>query len=231
MADLSDELFSSVRDALRQSQEEADNQHCQPGAGSDEVTLKEAYQGTIRLYTATTHSGQQRRAELKIPPGVDTGTRVRFAGYGKLGKDGGPPGDLYLDINVRPCARFKRRGADLYHERSANLAELALGVKLQISTLDDRLLDLTIPAGTKPNQKFRLAGQGMPQLDKPNHRGDLYVTVNAEISPGVKKLLREEPGADSQAAQDAESPDDTFIALFVCAVVFLIGLGIGAWFF
>jgi DnaJ-class molecular chaperone len=236
MADLYDELFSSLRDAVRQAQEERGNQHPQPCAGLDveqqvEVTLKEAYQGTIRLYTATTRSGHKHRADLKIPSGVDTGTRLQFAGYGKLGESGEPPGDLYLVITIRPCARFERRGDDLYHEYSANLAELALGVKVEIRTLDGRILALTVPAGTLPGQQFRLAGEGMPRLHQPECRGDLYVTVKAKLPRGVKitdqQTSREEvKPTNQQTAQEDDSGELIFIAMLLTAF-FVAGIGAG----
>ena len=253
MADLYDELFSSLQDAVRQSQEKAGNKHPRHCAGVDveqqaEVTLQEAYQGTSRWLTVTLPNGQSGLVQLFIPPGVDTGTKVRFAGYGNPGKLGEQPGDLYLVITIRPCARFQRRGTDLYHEYSSNLAELALGTTVQISTLDEKLLDLTIPAGTKPGEQFRLAGKGMPRVDQPDQRGDLYVTVAAAVpepsepwskprTPGQQRAAshREatrETARKPDASEKVRSSDwttDEIIWVVIFAVFFII-VGVGAGF-
>jgi curved DNA-binding protein len=143
-------------------------QKAKPRAGADverkvEVTLQEAYTGTTRLVELA--SG--RRFTVKIPPGVETGTRVRFAGYGKRGNNGGARGDLYLRIEVRPCPGFARRGNDLYSQCSLNLAELALGTEARIRTLNERLLALTVPAGTPPGQQFGWQGKACHGYETP----------------------------------------------------------------
>jgi curved DNA-binding protein len=192
----------------------------EPRPGSDmeqevALTLRQAYRGVTCRY------GKKHPVELKIPSGVDTGTRVRFAGQGTPGHRGGRPGDLYLLIQVRPCPGFERRGDDLYHQCEANLAELALGVELPIRTVEEKLLGLTIPPGTLPGQRFRLAGQGMPRLFQPDQHGDLYVTVNAKIPPRLEKIRR------SQAPHDPTCREDDIFALLFLVVVFVAGIGAG----
>jgi curved DNA-binding protein len=182
------------------------------------VTLQEAYSGTIRPYTAITAAGQERHAEFAIPPGVATGTRVRYTGYGLFGRAGGAPGDLYLLIEVRPCSSFERQGANLYHQYAANLAELALGGEIPIRTPDGRTLALTLPAGTLPGQRFRLAGEGMPHLHQPDERGDLYVIVSA------KPLV---VGKTTSVPNDSDWQTDEIIGLVIIAVFFVV-VGIGA---
>jgi curved DNA-binding protein len=198
-------------------------QKTKPRAGADqerkvEVTLQEAYRGTTRLVELA--SG--RRFTVKIPPGVETGTRVRFAGYGLSGRAGGARGDLYLRIAVRPCPGFARQGDDLYHQCSLNLAELALGTDARIRTLNERLLALTVPAGTPPGEQFRLAGEGMPRLRNPTQRGDLYVTINVKLPPELKKLVRELKTRPAQASPEA----DSFAVVFL-TVLFVAGIGAG----
>ncbi|HZA24458.1 MAG TPA: J domain-containing protein [Dehalococcoidia bacterium] len=221
--------------------------HEKPRQGADvtrkvALSLQEAYSGATRLVELV--SG--RCFTVQIPPGVDTGTRVRFTGYGKRGNTGGAPGDLYLVIEVRPHPWVERRGNDLDYQYAANLAELALGVKAQIRTLDERLLTLTIPAGTPPGQRFRLVGEGMPRLGQPDERGDLYVTVNMKrpqnLSQRQRKLL-EELSRSREGESVASAPDDQpsteddigivlsggellFIALLLTAF-FLAGIGTG----
>jgi curved DNA-binding protein len=216
--DMSDRLFSW----------QGGKQHHQPGSDVEQqvaVTLQEAYCGTTRWLTLTLPTGQTRQMELEIPPGVDTGTRVRFAGYGKRGQAGSSPGDLYLRIEVRQHPRFARQGDDLSHVCSANLVELALGGQVRIKTVDERMLSLTIPAGTLPDQRFRLAGEGMPRLRRPDQRGDLLVTVNAKIPPNLQKLL--EKLRRSQAPHAPTPQEDVITGLVIIAVTFVAGIGAG----
>lgn len=183
----------------------------QPGAAVEKpvvVTLQEAYHGTTRLVELA----GGRRLEVTIPPGVDTGTTVRYTGYGRSRHKGGSPRNLYLVIAVQPCPGFERRGNDLYYESVANLAELALGTEVRIRTLDGRILSMTVPAGTQPGQRFRLAGQGMPHLGQIVQRGDLYVTVNTQIPSGLEKKRTAMKHANSV-------PND--------AKIFMVGIGAG----
>jgi DnaJ-class molecular chaperone len=160
-----------------------------------EIGLDEAYRGATRLLTLQMPDGQTRRLEVKIPPGVTNGSRVRIAGQGLPGQAGGPPGDLYLLISVRPDPRFERRGNDLLHRLSVPLATLLLGGEAQVPTPDGRRLALTIPAGTPDGRIFRLRGQGMPVLGQPERHGDLLVEVHARLperlTPRQRALLEE----------------------------------------
>ncbi|MDP8925232.1 MAG: J domain-containing protein [Chloroflexota bacterium] len=167
-----------------------------PRAGADlehpvEVSLEEAYRGTTRLLALETPDGQIRRLEVKIPPGVDTGARVRVAGQGLPGEAGGPAGDLFLVIDVRPDPRFERRGDDLHARVEAPLTTLLLGGEARVPTPDGRTLVLTIPAGTKDGRVFRLRGQGMPRLGRPEQRGDLRVEVHARLPERLSLRQRE----------------------------------------
>jgi DnaJ-class molecular chaperone len=130
-----------------------------------------------------------------------------------------------LLIEVRQHPRFERRGDDLSHVCSANLAELALGAEIRIKTVDERMLSLTIPAGTPPDQRFRLAGEGMPRLRRSDQRGDLFVTVNAKIPPNLEKLL--EKLRRSQVPQAPTPQEDDIVGLVIIAVTFVAGIGAG----
>jgi DnaJ-class molecular chaperone len=171
-----------------------------PRRGADleaavEVTLEEAYRGTTRQLTLEGAGGASRQIEVTIPPGVDEGTRVRIAGQGGPGRSGGPPGDLYLVVHVRPDPRFERRGDDLYLRERVPLATLLLGGEVRVSTPDRRTLALKIPPGTPDGQVFRLRGQGMPRLGQPERRGDLHVEVHVHLperlTPRQRELLEE----------------------------------------
>jgi curved DNA-binding protein len=133
-----------------------------------EVTLEEAFRGTTR----TLQIGD-RRLEAKIPPGVYTGARLRLAGQGQPGRQGGPAGDLYLSIRVAPHATFERDGDDLFTELPVDIYTAALGGEMRVPTLDGAVM-MKIPPQTQSGRTFRLRGKGMPRLNDPNTRGDLY---------------------------------------------------------
>jgi DnaJ-class molecular chaperone len=180
-----------------------------------EVTLGEAYHGTKRvlhsqgeepcvtcggsgrLVGAVCHvchgSGlimRPRRLEVKIPPGVGDGSRVRVAGEGRAGP-GGSKGDLYLVISVKPHERFSRRGDDLQTEVEVPLVDAVLGGEVAVPTLKGKAM-LKIPPLTQNGRAFRLAGLGMPHLAG-GGKGDLCARVKvllpAELSPEERELF------------------------------------------
>ncbi len=171
-----------------------------PAAGREietpiQVTLAEAYQGATRVISVPSPDGQTRRLEVRIPPGVRDGSRIRIAGQGGPGRAGGPPGDLYLVVTVLPDPRFERRGDDLYTEIRVPLTTMLLGGEARVPTPDGRQLSLSIPSVTQDGRTFRLRGQGMPQLNNPDRRGDLYAEAHAllpeQLTPRQRELIEE----------------------------------------
>ncbi len=144
-----------------------------------EVTLAEAYQGVTRVFELTDPDGNTRRIEVKIPAGVDEGSRIRIAGQGTQGTAG--RGDLYLRIHVLPDQRFTREGTALHTRVDVPLATAMLGGEVRVSLPDGRGLMLRIPPETANGRSFRLRGQGMPQLGQPDQRGDLYAEINVVL--------------------------------------------------
>jgi len=140
-----------------------------------EVTLAEAYQGVTRIFELTDPDGNIKHIEVKIPAGVDEGSRIRIAGQGGQGTAG--RGDLYLRIHVLPDPRFSREGTTLRTTVEVPLATAMLGGEVRVSTPDGRRLMLRIPPETANGKSFRLRSQGMPQLGQPDKRGDLYAEV------------------------------------------------------
>jgi curved DNA-binding protein len=153
------------------------------------ISLDEAYHGTSRVLEK-----DGRRLEVQIPPGARTGTRVRMAGEGGPGAAGGAPGDLYLRLNVVSNGRFERRGDDLTVTVDVGLYTALLGGEVEVPTLSGAVL-LRIPEGTQNGRTFRLRGQGMPRLGRPEERGDLYAKVNVRLpeslSPRERELFEE----------------------------------------
>lgn len=133
------------------------------------------------------------RIKVKIPPGVDTDSRVRLAGMGDAGAHGAPPGDLFLITRVRPHPFFTRKGDNLYCEIPITITEAALGARIEIPTVDG-MASMRIPPETSSGQTFRLAEKGVPHL-KGAGRGDQFVTAKITIPRGLdthsQELLRE----------------------------------------
>ncbi|MGE5139705.1 MAG: DnaJ C-terminal domain-containing protein, partial [Rudaea sp.] len=136
-----------------------------------EVPLKDAYHGAKRILQM-----DSRRIEARIPAGVRTGSRVRLAGQGEPGVNGGPPGDLYLVTLVPDDPSFEREGDDLIAEVPVDIYTAVLGGEVRVPTLD-RPVMLKIPPQTQADRTFRLRGKGMPRLEDPKQHGDLLARV------------------------------------------------------
>ncbi len=138
------------------------------------ISLKEAYTGATR----TLQTGS-RRVDVSIPPGVRSGTKIRVQAAGPPRPDDSPP-DLYLVLNVAEDPLFERDGDDLHTHVTIDVFKALLGGEAEVKTLAGKVV-LTIPAGTQPDQVFRVAGRGMPVLKRPEAKGDLYVHVSVQI--------------------------------------------------
>ena len=156
-----------------------------------EVTLAEAYSGAERLLTMQTPDGTETRLRVKIPPGVRDGSRIRLAGKGARGQNGGPSGDSYLVVSVRPERRFERKGDDLVTRLQAPLTTMLLGGQVRVPKPDGKELALKIPEGTQDGRVFRLSHQGMPRLEDPKRRGDLQVEVHALLPERLTQRQRD----------------------------------------
>jgi len=138
--------------------------------------------------------GRQQKTKtlaVKVPPGVDTGDRIRLTGEGEAGQNGGPPGDLYVDINVQPHSIFERAGADLSCTVPVSFATAVLGGTVNVPTLDGEV-SLKIPAETQSGKVFRLRGKGVKPV-RSSAKGDLFCHVEVEtpvkLTAEQKKLL------------------------------------------
>ena len=127
---------------------------------------------------------------VKIPKGVDDGTRIRLSGKGEAGSRGASNGDLYLFINVNSHELFKRSEENLFFECPISIADAALGAEIKIPTIDGGKAKIKIPAGTQSGKQFRLREKGMP-LMRGNDYGDLYVQVNTEVPVSLNKEQKE----------------------------------------
>jgi curved DNA-binding protein len=140
-----------------------------------QITLAEAFHGTTRSLKFT----DGRLIQVKIPPGVKTGSRVRLRGLGKPGGKEGQPGDLFIIVEVSPDELFQRQGDDLKVEVFIPRKKSLFGRSIEVPTLG-KPVTLKLPKGDIDGKVFRLRGLGMPNLRSPDERGDLYVTVKYE---------------------------------------------------
>ncbi|MBR1648553.1 MAG: molecular chaperone DnaJ [Alphaproteobacteria bacterium] len=136
----------------------------------------------------------KKELKIKIPAGVDDGTRIRVAGEGAAGIRGGKNGDLYVFVNVKAHKLYERRGFDLYAKIPVSMACAALGGCVEIPSVDGRKLELKIPLGTQNGHKLRIKGEGMPVLQS-SAKGDLWIEVAVEtpvnLTARQKELLEE----------------------------------------
>jgi molecular chaperone DnaJ len=137
---------------------------------------------------------QQRKIQISVPPGVDTGARVRLSGQGERGSEGGPPGDLIITYKVKPHRFFKRDGLDIHVTVPINIAQATLGSKIRVRTVGGKKVVLRIPEGTQSGTKFRIRGQG---IGKGGRMGDQYVEVVVEVP---EKLSEDEQRAMQEFA-------------------------------
>jgi molecular chaperone DnaJ len=179
-------------------------QACQSCGGRGQLAYQQGFFTITRTCPACQGAGQivkercpecrgqgrlerEKTIELRIPPGVDTGTRLRVAGEGEPGPNGGPPGDLYVVLDVKEHAFFERRGADLYCTIPVSIAQATLGTELQVPGLNGEE-KLKIPEGTQSGAVFRIKGKGLAD-PRGGGKGDLYYHV-VVLTP--TKLTREQ---------------------------------------
>jgi curved DNA-binding protein len=151
--------------------------------GDTEISLEDAYNGSALTVDLSSNEGP-RRVEVKIPAGINDGARVRASGQGSAGRGGGPRGDLFIRVHIRPHAAFTRTGNDLAVRVQTPLATAVAGGTVQVPTLRGTTAQLSIPAGTQNGARLRLRGLGMPHLHGEGS-GDLLATVDVRLPQPV----------------------------------------------
>jgi DnaJ-class molecular chaperone len=152
-----------------------------------DLTLEEVLRGTTRTVNLEGEDGQARTIEVKIPPGVTEGMRVRAAGEG--GGASGARGDLYLRVHIRPHAQFERDGANVKTTFTVPFTTAVLGGETMVPTLDGPI-GIKIPAGSRPGRAFRLRGHGLPRLES-SGRGDLLAALGVDLPETLSARERE----------------------------------------
>lgn len=133
---------------------------------------------------------RERTLQVNIPAGVEDGTKVRLVGDGEAGLRGGPPGDLYIFLSLKPHSFFQRDGADLFCKVPIAMTTAALGGQIEVPTLDGTASRVKIPEGTESGKQFRLKGKGMPVL-RSKVIGDMYIQVDVETPKNLTRRQRE----------------------------------------
>ncbi|MFE7894696.1 DnaJ C-terminal domain-containing protein [Streptomyces sp. NPDC057412] len=163
-----------------------------PGADQEAelpLTLEEAYRGGRRTVTLAGPSGQPRRYEVDVPPGVVDGQRIRLAGEGGRGTGDAAPGDLYLRVRIQPHPRFRLDGRDVYTQLPVTPWEAALGATVPVPTPSGGTAKVTVPAGSSSGRRLRLRGEGMPNPRGAD--GNLYAELRVMVPPELSDRERE----------------------------------------
>lgn len=161
------------------------------------ITLEESIFGAEKKI-AVKRNGSIEEIFVKIPPGINSGKKLRLAGKGNIGKHGGSKGDLYLIINVLPHPIFARDGNDIFIEKSILFSQAVLGTSIDVPTIDGTIRRIKVPPGTQNGTKIRMKGFGAPSL-KDNSKGDQYVKITIEVP---KKLTERQLNIIKKLAEE-----------------------------
>lgn len=154
-----------------------------------ELDLEDAIRGSVQRLQLR-HDGHSRTVEVRIPPGVTEGSRVRVTGEGGHGVGGAASGDLYLRVHLKPHPVFEVKGRDVYTRTRVPVTTAVLGGEVDVVTPEQKTLRLKLPPGTQSGQRFRLRGHGLPGVGKPDERGDLYANVEVDIPKELSEQER-----------------------------------------
>ncbi len=162
---------------------------CSPCSGSGRVT-------------------QEKTLSVNVPAGIEDGTRIRLAGEGEAGARGGPTGDLYIFLSIKPHEFFQRDGADIYCRVPISMTTAALGGQFEVGTVEGSNTRVKVPEGTQNGKQFRLRGKGMPVM-RSSQMGDMYIQVAIETPSNLSKKQRELLQEFEQLSSEENSPEST----------------------
>lgn len=165
---------------------------------------------------------EERKLSVNIPAGIEDGTRIRLAGEGEAGLRGGPPGDLYIFLSIKPHSFFQRDGADIFCRVPVSVTTAALGGDFEVPTIDGGRTKVRVPEGTQTGKQFRLKGKGMPVL-RAGRVGDMYIQVAVETPRNLSRRQRELLQEFEQVSSADNNPEST--GFFARVRDFLEGLG------
>ncbi|MEP0940917.1 MAG: molecular chaperone DnaJ [Rhizobiaceae bacterium] len=151
---------------------------------------------------------QTKTLSVNVPAGIEDGTRIRLAGEGEAGGRGGPQGDLYIFLSIRPHEFFQRDGADIYCRVPISMTTAALGGQFEVGTVDGGKTRVKVPEGTQNGKQFRLRSKGMPVM-RSSQVGDMYIQVAIETPSNLSKRQRELLSEFEQLSSEENSPEST----------------------
>lgn len=151
------------------------------------LTLEEAIRGGRRTLRLAQPDGETRNYDVDVPPGVLDGQRIRLAGEGAAGREGGPPGDLSLTVRIQPDTRYRLKGRDIHFDLPVTPSEAALGAKIKVNAPAGPVT-ITVPEGSSSGRRLRLRGQGMP--DPRGQPGNLYAEIRVMVPPRLSSKVR-----------------------------------------
>jgi molecular chaperone DnaJ len=154
---------------------------------------------------------KERSLQVTIPAGVEDGTRIRLTGEGEAGLRGGPTGDLYIFMSIRPHEFFQRDGADLFCKVPISMATAALGGEIEVPTIDGKKARVTIPDGAQHGKQFRLKSKGMPVL-RSSQSGDMYIQVSVETPVNLSRRQKELMAEFDKEARNNSPESEGFFA-------------------
>jgi molecular chaperone DnaJ len=138
---------------------------------------------------------KRQKLKVTIPPGIESGKRINIPGMGDAGPNGGPAGDLFVYVRVRPHDFFERHGNDIYCVVPISFTQAALGAEIMVPTLEGKKVKVRVPPGTQNGKILRLKNEGVPHLHNSTRRGDLYIKIRVDVpkhlSSRAKSLLKE----------------------------------------
>jgi molecular chaperone DnaJ len=149
---------------------------------------------------------KERKLSVNIPAGVEDGTRIRLAGEGEAGLRGGPPGDLYIFLTIKPHEFFQRDGADIFCRVPISMVTAALGGSIEVPTVDGARTRVKIPEGSESGKQFRLRGKGMPVL-RSKTSGDMYIQIDVETPKSLNRRQRELLQEFEKASDKGTNPE------------------------
>jgi molecular chaperone DnaJ len=151
---------------------------------------------------------EERKLSVNIPSGIEDGTRIRLGGEGEAGVRGGPPGDLYIFLSIKPHEFFQRDGADIFCRVPVSMTTAALGGEVQVPTIDGGKTKVKVPEGSQTGKQFRLKGKGMPVL-RSTRVGEMYIQVAVETPRNLTRRQRELLEEFEKASSAENHPDSS----------------------
>lgn len=153
---------------------------------------------------------KRQKIKVTIPPGIESGKRINIPGQGDAGPNGGPTGDLYVYVRVKPHDYFERHGNDIYCMIPVTFTQAALGAEIMVPNLEGKKVKVKIPTGTQNGKVLRLKNEGVPHLHNNNRRGDLYIKIRVDVpkhlSSRSKELLKELSTLEGENTSPAPVP-------------------------